>query len=584
MGGNGLMKTLSKKICVVLAVLAALCFGMMALLTFTPAEASAAVEGYATTDFKMLDKGSIRKNADSNGIRFATFIGEESEQVSYDFENEYELGTLFLPKAAMEAGDELTIDGTYKNGVKAIAAVFDGNMDNLTTDETYTGGLLFNAVLELSDFTGNANALNGKIVARTYVKKIADGSVSYCDAVERAPAYVAAMALGANEEDTNETLSSYVQYVEVDAPDVINVGSWYALNKWGEGTALPTLNVEGLEVEYSAETGNITTAQAYGGTPVPVDLIKIEGGKMYGLNEGDTRLVLSAANGAITKYVNVTISLPQVTFVGNSFTPDTSAIFTVRAADVATVKYNGELLVKDTDYTYDATSKIITIKKHDVIDYSTLTLTANADCNGTGTATAAFKQDNVLEITTNGGAVSTVPVYVRQATRVDWANMTGNNINELVLLEGRMQQFNIGDLRTETVNKYGHLFVARTGGADVLFYVNINSEFVRSFKDITTSKYPNMWFKWTVDGNFTGERTVGYIDRIEDGVLKYSQYITNVTVKGDKSCNFKADWLPGCTYGDQVTTADTNIGYRGNLGTKDNGISYFGIGTFAINS
>ncbi len=573
------MKTLKSKLCIILSVLACLCFGIVALVQLTPAtvNTSAAVEGYSTTDFKMLDKGSVRKDLAQNGLRFATFIGDDSAEAGYDFVNDYELGTLFLPKAAIEGDAQLTIEGTYKNGVQAVAAVFDGDLSKLTTDATYTGGKLFNAVIELTDFTNEAKAMNGEIVARTYVKNKTTNEVAYLDAVERSAAYVAALALGAEEDDAEGTLASYVQYIDVDAPSVINIGSWYALNKWGEGTALPTINVEGLEVEYSAETGLISTPQVYGGTPVPVDLIKIDGGKMYGLNEGDTRLVLSIANGAITKYVNVTISLPQVAFLGNATKPRADAIFTIRAADVASVKFENEVLVKDTDYTYDATNKIITVKKNDVIDFNSLQLTPDANCKTDALTGNGAAFDYNFEITTTSGVVSKVPVYVRQATRIHW-DTGADKIKELMFLDARMQQFNIGSLSTQKLsNGKTYVFVERVGGGPANGYVNFNSELLAAQFDLYAGTAdPMMNYHFAVDGPSTGRVAYSYVNGIVDGALS-SKGASEVAIKTDKTWKFDPQYLPYYVFGDQINTADHNLGFIFAMGKASEGMTHFGV-------
>ncbi len=554
------MKTLSKKICVVLAVLAALCFGMMALLTFTPAEASAAVEGYTTTDFKMLDKGSIRKNADSNGIRFATFIGEESAQASYDFETEYELGTLFLPKAAMEAGDELTIDGTYKNGVKAIAAVFDGDMTNLTSDGTYTDGKLFNAVLELSDFTGNANALNGKIVARTYVKKLADGSISYCDAVERAPAYVAAMAIEASEEDTNNTLSTYVQHVEIVAPDVINVGSWGALSTWGQATKLDlATNVEGINVTYAAKKGLISTPGAYAGSAVQVDLIKLydadEDGAVndiIGLNEGDC--FVTAKFAGKTQDIPVTVSLPQVAFFGKTYVP--SGNFTIRAANVATVKYEGATLVAGTDYTYDADSKTLVIAKSKIFPSYT-PYTDNVTSWGSEANVAAV--DKKVEITTTGGAVSTVEVYARQVAKIAFFesgnySYNASKIKELVFLDAKITDYNIGDLALNPgkINAArGALSIGRISDSVAIGYINLNSDYVKCY-GIDVDKNASgagLYLQWSCDGTFS----------VMNGTDATGKQLAWTQGAGYGRTTQYASDSANLTFGDGIESLDVNI-------------------------
>ncbi len=460
------MKTLNKKLCLILSVLAVLCFGIMALVTFAPVQASAAVEGFTTTDFKMLDKGSIRKDVANNGIRFATFIGDESQQASYNYETDYELGTLFMPKALL-GNEALELDKTY--GGKSPAKVeFDGDMTKLTTDATYTGGKLFNAVLDLSAYTANADALNGVMVARTYVKKLSDNSVTYCDAVERAPAYVAAMAIEANEEDTNNTLATYVGKVEIVAPANFNLGAW------SEAVEGPKTNVEGIPVTYSVSKGKPTQYGLFGGSMLETDLAKVtDDGKLEGLGEGDITLTVSALKGALTKAVPTTVTFPQVAWYGGEFNAADN-YFTIKCKNVKDVKVNGVTLDKakwtytetvdhdvyNADRKYMPLEYILTIKKSDVLG-------TNINVQG----------DYAITLVTNDGYEFDIPVYVREAVELKPNSDKSNNANiKLMFLEARVNQFN---LAASYFREDGSLVIPCLG--QNYGRINVSAEYMHAF-------------------------------------------------------------------------------------------------------
>ncbi len=461
------MKTLKSKLCVILSVFAILCFGLVAVMQLAPTKVSAAVDGYSTTDFKMLDKGSVRKDLEHNGLRFATFIGDESAEAGYDFVNDYELGTLFLPKSALGSAD-LTIDGTYLNGVQAVAAVFDGDTTKLTTDATYTGGKLFNAVIELTEFTNEANAMNGKIVARTYVKNKTTNEVAYLDAVERSAAYVAALALDAEEDDTDGTLSSYVQYVEIDAPANFNLGAW------GEAVEGPKTNVEGIPVTYSVSQGYPTQTGLFGGSMLKTDLAKItDDGKIEGLGEGDCELTVSAAGGIKTATVPMTVSFPQVAWYGGEFN-GADNYFTIKCKNVASVKV-GEQIIDPAKWTYTATvdhtvytldsqymplEYNLSIKKSDVLG-------SNINVQG----------DYAITLVDNEGIPFDIPVYVREAVELKPNSDTSNNANiKLMFLDARLAQFNLAASYFKADNALVIPFLGTNYGR-----VNFNAEYVHAF-------------------------------------------------------------------------------------------------------
>ncbi len=559
------MKTLKSKLCVILSVFAILCFGLVAVMQLAPTKVSASVEGYSVTDFKMLDKGSVRKDLAQNGLRFATFIGDDSAEASYDFVNDYELGTLFLPKEAIE-GKALTIEGTYKNGIKAVAAVFDGDKASLTTDDTYTGGKLFNAVIELTDFANSEQALNGKIVARTYVKNKTTNEVAYLDAVERSAAYVAALALEAEEDDTDGTLSSYVQYVEIaNAPDVINVGSWGALSTWGQATKLDlATNVEDIAVSYSVEKGFISSPNAYAGTPVAVDLVKLydadEDGAVndiIGLNEGDTNLVASFAGK--TQKIPVTVSLPQVAFFGKTYVP--SGNFTIRAANVATVKYEGQTLVEGTDYTYDAATKMLVIAKSKIFpSYAP----NNVNLYSWGSEANAAAVDKKVEITTTGGEVSTVEVYARQVAKIAFfegkngdatKNYNNSKIKELIFLDAKITDYNIGDLalnpgKMKNANR-GALSIGRISSSVAIGYINLNSDYAKCYGIDVDNKASGagLYLQWSCDGTFS-------VMNGTDATGKQLAWGTGPEVS--RLTEYPSDFA-NLTFGDGIETLDVNI-------------------------
>ncbi len=547
------MKTLKSKLCLILSVLACLCFGIVALVQLTPTNVSAQVEGYTTTDFKMIDKASVRLDAEKNGIRFATFIGDESAEASYDFVNDYELGTLFMPKSLL--GEEsLELDKDYEGKLPSVA-VFDGNVDNLTTDLTYTGGKLFNAVINLTNYTDVEAALNGVMVARTYIKDLATSQVTYLEAVEKAPAYVAAIAIDNEEDDFTGTLTSYVQHVEIVAPANFNLGAW------GEAVEGPKTNVEGIPVVYAFSQGKPTQAGLFGGSMLETDLAKVTAdNKLEGLGEGDCELTVSAAGGEIVAAVPVTVSFPQVAWFGGEFSPAEN-YFTIRAKNVASIKFGDQTIdaskwtytetVDHTDSSYNAERKwapheyIIKVKKSDLL--------------GDKITVAG---DYAVTIVTNDGFEFDIPVYVRKPLGFTANTDTSNHADiKLMVLEGRLSQFNLAGAY---FNESNGLVIPMLGSNYGRF--NFNSEYVYAFFGVYTTA-EKIEFKWSAnnqagDGvgipvNYqhwskTTNKNTGYgttstpggngWHHVFQGML-YNGTVTYSTGIGDE--NIKLTWDPG---------------------------------------
>ncbi len=174
-----MIKKISKPISIVLAIIAFCCLvASLVLFHYSNKQKVVTVEAatsYSATDFKMLDKGSVRKEPDRNAIRFATFIGNASEQANATYWDGYEMGTLFIPASAMDDEQELTVDGVY-SGISPVVALFDGNIEQLA-NLGYGDGKFFISILELSSFS-DENILNGYVVARTYVKNKATNEVN----------------------------------------------------------------------------------------------------------------------------------------------------------------------------------------------------------------------------------------------------------------------------------------------------------------------------------------------------------------------------------------------------------------------
>ncbi len=346
---------IKKRLCIMLSAIACICMGLVAFIQLSQVnvDTSAAVSGYSVTDFKMLDKGSVRKNLDQNGIRFATFIGDESAQAAEGYWDSYEMGTLFIPKIAMQGNQELTIDGQY-SGLSPIIAKFDGDVSRLQQDSTYTGGKLFNAVLELTEFTSE-KALNGAIVARTYIKNKTTQEVTYCPAVQRAPAAVAATALDAGEEDTNGTLSAYVSNVaigEVENQNIL-VDVNYILNT--------SVNVDGLSLKYTSDKGTISGNQF-----VPDS------------SGGLATVTVSTAGGKISKTFKIAMlkheelarqyyAEKDANEIVNGSTTihrnENSEYMSFNVCNVDKITYNGKLLLEDYDYVLNKNTNTVDIEK-----------------------------------------------------------------------------------------------------------------------------------------------------------------------------------------------------------------------------
>ncbi len=419
------MKNITKKLCMALSVAACLCVGVAANADFAKGDVKAsAAEGYTSATFKMLDKGSIRKDSESHGIRFATFIGDSSEQASASYWENHEMGTLFIPKAALGT-DELTIDGVY-NGASPAVAKFDGNVDNLATNANYEGGKLFNAVLNLSEINVDAALyLNNKIVARTYVQEKGNtdpSKVTYLDAVERAPAYVAVMAMEANE--AHSTLSTYVSEIEVSG-----VEDGYNVAANGEITFNATTNVEGVEVTYTADAGTVTdnkyTALAEEG--VSTVEVKIAGGKVS------------------KKTISVSVLGNKHTFYNSYYTPEDS--FSYTAYNVSEVKMNGGALAKKY---WSQDGDTVTVKKAAI--------------------TATAQKDNTLTFVSAGGDVTVdAKAYVAEMTSFNEGQL---GVEVLGDLNGNAASIT-ADTTAGTVN-------FKAASTEKRLFVNFNEDYLKA--------------------------------------------------------------------------------------------------------
>ncbi len=344
-----------RRICVILSLIACICIGAVALLQFTPNNVSVSAVEYSTSDFKMFDKASVRKET-RNGIRFSTFIGNASAQAAEGYWDSYEMATLFIPKDKMTAGQELVVGGTY-SGVSPVEAKFDGDTSKLDTIDGYANGKFFNAVLELSDYD-SADAFNGAIVARTYIKNKSTNAISYLDAVEKAPAYVASKALDDAEDDTNGMLSKYTEYIQISGENVSE-----NLTAYDEVELTAVTNVDGLEPNYSADLGTFY-------------------GDYYFANEaGYATVTASVAGGRYSKTVNYAVfgaqtlermyyaeeDAQQTTTLGSVNRNANSEYLTLKAFAVDGVEYNGKALKEDRDYTFNSATNALNIEEAELI-------------------------------------------------------------------------------------------------------------------------------------------------------------------------------------------------------------------------
>ncbi len=517
------MKTLRTKRIALLLGLSLICLSLIAFLQFSQKQ-----RAYATSsDFYMIEKASIRLE-ERHGIRFATFIGEDSEQANKNYWQSHEMGTLFIPEKYL-GDNELVLGGSY-GGASPVVARFDGNVNNLKSDPAFEGGKLFNAVLELTDIDC-ADAFNSEIVARTYVKDTITNEVSYLNAVTKSPAYVAGMEIEADVVD--EILDSYVKYVEIDNPSVFNVGAWVEVD------GLKT-NVKDIPVTYTIEKAPITTPGVYDGEAIDVELVRVlDNGKIEGLNEGDTTITVSALKGKISKSIPLTVSLPQVAFYSSNYTP--TGIFTIRAKNVASVKFN------DSELTFTYAGSVVTVNKSVLGDK------------------LRTEGDYAFTITTTDGAVSTVPVYVREADVVDWREPS-DKIGKLALLEGKITQLNIGDISyldrsvsTSFGSNYeGAMKIARIGDENDNLCLNLNSELIKALLLDNQSKN-GIQLIISADGKFSS-KNFNYIT--ESGNTEY----TLANAGKNLNMGFSVAMSNKLSFGDQAASGDINFNVKASLG------------------
>ncbi len=371
------MKNMKKKVGIVLSAAACLCVGAVATsqLSADKVTASAAVEpGFTTTTVQMLNKGSIRMDATRHGIRFATFIGNDVDLASTYGEN-YKIGTLFIPEGILDAAEktveDLEADASFVIGGEEYfpaKAITDGATATLTTDPNYEGGQLFCAVLDLSDLDmTEADFLNTKIVARTFIQKN-DGSYVYnFGSAERSPAGVAATMLDSyavsGESDDSGTLVTYVDKLYfTNTRNQINV-------EIGQDVAGPVPCADDVPFTYEIGKSKVyrTDKVANCGDNTVRVLAQQNGDKIQGLRQGRTEMKATAAGGLVESINTiVNVSEPMVTFNAPNYTPEGNFVF---ACAPGTLSFEGETLVEDTDYT--RSEGYIVLPKEKIVDNMT---------------------------------------------------------------------------------------------------------------------------------------------------------------------------------------------------------------------
>ncbi len=325
---------IKKRAIFILTSMAFLCLSLFAFSLFIPKSVNVLGAQYLATDFKMLDEASIKTDADRNGIRFMTFIGNDSEQIKEEYWDTHEMGTLFIPKMAMNEGDELKVDGKY-SGVSPVVSKFNGKLDNLVQSDDQPSGKIFNAVLDLSSYNTNANALNNKIVARTYIKDTQTDKITYLDAVEVSPALSAGLMIESG--NTDQILIQYVDKVEfVGVNDVNVVGT--------ETIALEVnTNVEGFPFTCEADSGVLTGTQF---VPVENEVSTITV-TLIGSKKSTSFKVFTINSSSIERQYYAEKDVRQV--MGNSASKSRNSstdYFVVIALNIQGVALNGENLPK----------------------------------------------------------------------------------------------------------------------------------------------------------------------------------------------------------------------------------------------
>ncbi len=367
---------MKKKFCMLLSVAACACVavagGSLYKAPASSVEAAAETSPYQLT---MANGASVRLVQNNHGIRFATLLTDAQIQSWAEADENYELGTLFLPKDVYDAfGKELTIDYScldYSSGItyNPSASVFSGDLSLLKTNAQFPGYKLFNAVLDMSKW--HSDNLKREIVARSYVT--IDGVTYYADPVVRSAAYVGAAELnsigqsGYDKLDTEEqdVLTSYVQHLES-----VSLGeSKYVNAKAGEPLSLPAMVTPasvGYPVKYTT-VGN--TVSINGSTVTPNEVGTTTVTASVALKVQDTVTVSVLADQAIERkyYKEEDVYEVQTSYqYGTDGTYSSSGATTYlehrnsttdyvefTAYNVDEVYYNGKMLVYGSDYVVD---------------------------------------------------------------------------------------------------------------------------------------------------------------------------------------------------------------------------------------
>ncbi len=322
---------IKKRIRIILSSIACVCLCAVAFIQLSLFKGKASAEAYTSTDFKMITDSSIRKDAEMNGIRFTTFIGNDSAQADGEYWTTHEMGTLFIPKKAMTDGQELKVGERY-SGISPVLSKFDGKIENLTTSDEYANGKLFNAVLDLTNYTDKADALNTEIVARTYVKDKTSGEITYLEQLEYSPALTAAQMIQAGDED--ELLYTYVDKVEFVSDEDTNV-------LYSDQITLDlTANVKNFPMEIAVDKGELDGKAL---TPSErTGVVSITASLLGDWKTTEYKLCLVDSVGLERQYY-AEKDIREVNS-GSVYRNDETEYLTLRALNVSEIKLNGDAL------------------------------------------------------------------------------------------------------------------------------------------------------------------------------------------------------------------------------------------------
>ncbi len=512
-------------------------------------------------DIVMVNGASIRLDANRNGIRFATFIPDS--YVNSEYFSNYEIGTLFIPKMYLLENESLEHNRTYQ-GKSPVSAKFDGNIGRLIVDDSFPGGRLFNTVLELTAHTDKAVALNGVIVARSYIKNRADNSITYLNAVERAPAFVAFKGIEAGEE--SDTLDSYVQHI---FGEVINMSVGQAIE--------PSLVVGGLE-DVAVTVSDIPPAESLVSGLAKNDelneqgageleLAKIEENQIVGVLEGITTVRLSVLGGKLTKTLTLVIANPQVVFYSSGYKPSGSFTIPIKNASKLEIESDSEkvdAVIPKTplektiieDSLYSESGGVVNLSKFDLLG-------SNVSVQG----------DYILTVTTFDNRVSYVPIYVRSAIDVDFEDDGNDLIGELIFLEGHFVNLNpalrvkVWSGTDENSGGWGYYYDIPKITSEGYGYFSINTEYILAL----SSANPSMDIKyvWTMAGNTERNVECGYNKEMKSG--KWTTATIKVSLEYAKYTSLSRASIA------QLTESDYNFEIKIPLSGSAHGIRLFKI-------